>query len=100
MVRSGRISEVTAAESPARLVRLGWSGDSLAVVREQLRREPRISEAKLTEGSGVFGFSGPEEDLAPVLAGLIAAGVRVTSFGEIKQTVEELYMKLSTHEVM
>jgi pimeloyl-CoA synthetase len=31
---------------------------------------------------------------------LIAAGVRVTSFREMKQTVEELYMKLSTHEVM
>jgi len=26
--------------------------------------------------------------------------VKVTSFGEVKQTVEELYMKLSTHEVM
>jgi ABC-2 type transport system ATP-binding protein len=100
MVRSGRISEVTAAESPTRLVRLSWSGDSLAVVQEQLRREPRISEVKLTDSDGAFGFAGPEEDLAPVLAGLIAAGVRVTSFGEMKQTVEELYMKLSTHEVM
>jgi ABC-2 type transport system ATP-binding protein len=100
MVRSGRISEVTAAESPTRLVRLSWSGDSLAVVQEQLRREPRISEVKLTDRDGAFGFAGPEEDLAPVLAGLIAAGVRVTSFMEMKQTVEELYMKLSTHEVM
>jgi ABC-2 type transport system ATP-binding protein len=100
MVRSGRISEVTAAESPTRLVRLSWSGDSLAVVQEQLRREPRISEAKLTDSGSAFGFAGPEEDLAPVLAGLIAAGVRVTSFREMKQTVEELYMKLSTHEVM
>jgi ABC-2 type transport system ATP-binding protein len=100
MVRSGRISEVTAAESPTRLVRLSWSGDSLAVVQEQLRREPRISEAKLTDSGGAFGFAGPEEALAPVLAGLIAAGVRVTSFREMKQTVEELYMKLSTHEVM
>jgi hypothetical protein len=26
--------------------------------------------------------------------------VRVTSFGEVKQTVEEVYMRLSTHEVM
>jgi len=82
MVRSGRIAEVTAAKSPARLVRFSWSGDSLAVVQEQLGREPRISQTKLTVGGGAFGFSGPDEDLAPVLAGLIAAGVRVTAFGE------------------
>jgi hypothetical protein len=30
----------------------------------------------------------------------VAGNVRVTSFGEVKQTVEEVYMKLSTHEVM
>ena len=51
-------------------------------------------------GSGTFRFSGSEEDLAPVLAGLVAINVQVTSFGEVKQTVEEVYMKLSTHEVM
>ncbi|MGD0566821.1 MAG: ABC transporter ATP-binding protein [Candidatus Sulfotelmatobacter sp.] len=105
MVRSGRIDEVTAAENPTRLVRLTWAGDSLAgdslkTVQEHLQREPRISQAKLTTAGGAFQFAGPEEDLAPVLAGLIASGVKVTAFGEVKQTVEELYMKLSTHEVM
>jgi len=110
MLRSGRIDEVTAAENPARLVRVTWAGDSpagdslktdsLKTVQEQLQREPRISQVKLAGGTGTFGFAGPEEDLAPILAGLIAGGVRVTSFGELKQTVEELYMKLSTHEVM
>jgi ABC-2 type transport system ATP-binding protein len=100
MVRSGRIEEVTAAENPKRLVRLSWTGDSLAAVQEQLQREPRISDVKLVAGAGAFGFDGAEEELAPVLAGLISGGVKVTSFGEVKQTVEELYMKLSTHEVM
>jgi ABC-2 type transport system ATP-binding protein len=105
MVRSGRIDEVTAAENPARLVRLAWSGDSLAgdslkTVQEQLSREPRISQVKLIGAGGAFQFAGPEEDLAPILAGLISNGVKVTAFGEVKQTVEELYMKLSTHEVM
>jgi ABC-2 type transport system ATP-binding protein len=100
MVRSGRIEEVTAEENPARLVRLSWAGDALAAVQEQLQREPRISEIKLAAGGGAFEFTGPEEDLAPILAGLIAGGVKVTSFGEVKQTVEELYMKLSTHGVM
>ena len=100
MVRSGSIEEVTAAAATTRLVRLGWAGDSLAVVAEKLKSDLRVSEVNLAAGAGTFRFSGAEEELAPVLAGLIAANVRVTFFGEVKQTVEELYMKLSTHEVM
>jgi ABC-2 type transport system ATP-binding protein len=100
MVRSGRIDEVTAAENATRMVRLSWTGDSLARAQEQLQRDARVSDPKLTAGAGTFRFAGAEEDLAPVLASLVAAGVPVTSFGEVKQTVEDLYMKLSTHEVM
>ncbi|HUA16323.1 MAG TPA: ABC transporter ATP-binding protein [Verrucomicrobiae bacterium] len=100
MVRSGSIEEVTAAAASARLVRLTWTGDSLAAAEEKLRSDARVSEIKLAAGAGTFRFGGGEEDLAPILAGLISAGVQVTFFGEMKQTVEELYMKLSSHEVM
>jgi len=100
VVRSGSIEEVTAAAASARLVRLSWAGDSLSVAEGKLKSDPRVSEVNLAAGAGTFRFSGAEEELAPVLAGLIAANVQVTSFGEVKQTVEELYMKLSTHEVM
>jgi len=100
MVRSGSIEEVTAAASAARLVRLTWGGDSEVVVEQKLSGDPLISDVNLAAGVGSFRFSGAEEDLAPVLASLVGAGVQVTSFGEVKQTVEELYMKLSTHEVM
>jgi ABC-2 type transport system ATP-binding protein len=100
LVRSGRIEEVTAAAASTRLVRLSWIGDALATVEQKLQSDPRVSEINLAAGAGTFRFSGAEEDLATVLAGLIGANVRVTSFGEVKQTVEELYMKLSTHEVM
>jgi ABC-2 type transport system ATP-binding protein len=100
MVRSGSIEEVTAAAASTRLVRLTWAGDSLATVEEKLKSDPRVSQVNLINASGTFHFSGAEEDLASLLSVLIAANVRVTSFGEVKQTVEELYMKLSTHEVM
>src|SRR5579863_2222443 len=100
MVRSGSIEQVTAAASSTRLVRLSWVGDALAVTEEKLKSDSRISEVSLGSGGGTFRFSGGEADLAPVLAALIAGNVRVTSFGEVKQTVEEVYMKLSTHEVM
>jgi ABC-2 type transport system ATP-binding protein len=100
LVRSGTIDEVTAAAASTRLVRLSWAGDSLATAEEKLKSDPRVSDVHLAAGSGTFRFSGSEDDLAPVLSGLIAANVRITAFGEVKQTVEEVYMKLSTHEVM
>ncbi len=100
MVRSGSIEEVTAAATSTRLVRFTWAGDSLSAAQETLRTDARVSEPDLSASSGTFHFSGAEEDLATVLASLIAANVRVTSFAEVKQTVEEIYMKLSTHEVM
>ncbi len=100
LVRSGSIEEVTAAAATTRLIRLSWAGDSQVVLEQKLKSDARVSEVSLAAGSGAFRFGGNEEDLAPVLAGLVAANVRVTSFGEVKQTVEEVYMKLSTHEVM
>lgn len=100
MARSGSIEEVTAAAATTRLVRLSWAGDSLATIQEKLKSDSRISDVSLSAGAGSFRFSGAEDDLAPVLAGLVAANVPITAFGEVKQTVEELYMKLSTHEVM
>jgi ABC-2 type transport system ATP-binding protein len=104
IVRSGSIEEVTAAATSMRLVRLSWVGDPLATAQKKLQEilttDPRVAEVNLAASVGTFRFGGAEEDLAPVLASLIAANVPVTSFGEVKQTVEELYMKLSTHEVM
>src|SRR6478736_744366 len=100
LVRSGSIEQVTAAATTTRLVRLSWAGDSPGLAQEKLKSDARISEVNLGLGSGTFRFSGSEEDLAPVLAGLVAVNVQVTSFGAVKQTVEEVYMKLSTHEVM
>jgi len=100
LVRSGSIEEVTAAASTARLVRLTWVADSLAAVEEKLKSDARISEVNLAAGAGSFRFRGNEDELAPLLAALVSSNIAVTSFGEVKQTVEDLYMKLSTHEVM
>jgi ABC-2 type transport system ATP-binding protein len=100
LVRSGSIEEITAAAASTRLVRLSWTGDARAVVEEKLKSDARVTDVSLAAGAGSFRYSGAEEELAPVLAALVAANVPVTSFGEVKQTVEEVYMKLSTHEVM
>jgi ABC-2 type transport system ATP-binding protein len=100
MVRSGRIEEVTAAANPARDIRLSWIGDSATSMQREFSAIAQVSNLQLNGQTGTFQFAGSEEDLASLLAKLVASGIRVKSFSEIKQTVEDLYMKLSKHEVM
>lgn len=100
MVRSGRIEEVTAAANPARDIRLSWIGDNAEGIQRELSASPQISNVQINGSAGTFQFAGSEEDLAALLAKLVSSGMRVKSFSEIKQTVEDLYMKLSKHEVM
>ncbi len=100
MIRSGTIEEISAAESQYRVVRLGWVGQADATVRAKLAENPQLFGLMVQGSQAIFKFAGSEEELAAVLASLVAAGVRVVSFGEVKQTVEDLYLKLSHHEVM
>jgi ABC-2 type transport system ATP-binding protein len=100
MVRSGRIDEVTAAENPARDMRLSWLGDGTPGIQAELGGNPKVSNLRLNGVSGTFQVSGSDDELAALLAKLVSSGVRVKSFSEVKQTVEDLYMKLSKHEVM
>jgi ABC-2 type transport system ATP-binding protein len=100
MVRSGTIDEITAAEASYRVVRLAWLGDSAAQVEGRLKAIANVSEVLVQRSEGVFRFAGPEDGLAAVLRELVSAGVPVVSFGEVKQTVEDLYLKLSRNEVM
>ena len=100
MVRSGRIEQIVADASPVRVVRLAWARDGRATVEGTLRAASHVSDVLVRDHDGLFKFAGAEDDLTDVLAALIGAGVRVTAFGEVKQTVEDLYVKLSKNEVM
>jgi ABC-2 type transport system ATP-binding protein len=100
MIRSGTIEEISAAETQFRVVRLGWVGQAEATVRARLAESTQASGLMVQGSQAVFKFAGSEEELAALLANLVTAGVRVLNFGEVKQTVEDLYLKLSHHEVM
>ena len=100
MVRSGRIDQIVADASPVRVVRLTWARDGRATVEGNLKSLANVSDVLVRDHDGLFKFAGAEEELSDVLMALIGAGVRVTAFGEVKQTVEDLYVKLSRNEVM
>jgi ABC-2 type transport system ATP-binding protein len=99
MVRSGKIEEITSQESQHYYaVRLSWVGD--APVEQILSSIDTISNVAIRGSEGLFRFAGSEDELATLLQQLIAQGIRVISFGEVKQTIEDLYLKLSRNEVM
>lgn len=100
LVRSGKIEDVISAGTQLRAIHLQWLGDAAAQVQESLRKSISVSEVKLNASEGEFRFSGSDDDLSQLLAQLIGSGVRILSFREVRQTVEEMYMKLSSHEVM
>jgi len=100
LVRSGRMEEVMANATPMRTVRLEWLGEGQAQIREKLGGLTTVSGLRLGENEGEFLFSGSDDELSQALAGMITSGVRILSFREVRQTVEEMYMKLSSHEVM
>jgi ABC-2 type transport system ATP-binding protein len=100
MICSGTIAALSAAEAPLRVVRLGWVGAGEALVRSHLALNPQVSGTMIQGEQAVFKFGGSDEELASVLAAVVAAGVKVWNFAEVKQTVEDLYLKLSHNEVM
>ena len=99
MIRSGTLAEISLAESSWRVVRVGWFGNGSTQVRSVLEGNPKLSGVMVQDAQAVFKSTGSEEDLAEILAALVAAGVKVVNFGEVKQTVEDLYLKLSHNEV-
>jgi len=100
LIRSGRLEEVMLEGTPTRTVHLQWLGEGRAHIQAGLGNLATVSELKLNGNEGEFFFSGSDDELSQALADLITSGVRVLSFREVKQTVEEMYMKLSSHEVM
>jgi len=100
MVRSGTIEEITTAESQYRVVRLSWAGEARTLVQSALEANLKISGITVRGSDAICKFAGPEAELADVLRHLVTAGIHVVSFGEVKQTVEDLYLKLSHDEVM
>lgn len=99
MVRSGTIAEITSQESQHFCtVRMSWVGD--APVEQILRSMEALSDIVISGSQAIFRFVGTSDELATLLQELIAKGLRVISFGEVRQTIEDLYLKLSRNEVM
>lgn len=99
MVRSGTIHEITTAESRYSVVRVNWAGDGADMIESALQGSKLVSDPFIKGRECVFKFFGTEDELAALLRTLVTSGVDVVSFGEVKQTVEDIYLKLSQGQV-
>ena len=101
MLRSGAVKELRQEVQPdgARTIHIRWLGE-VAPVAEVLRPHGLLQHALLQEHEGAFPFRGDDEALSLLLSEMSAPGLRLTGFHEVKQSVEELYLKLSHGQVM
>lgn len=100
LVRSGRVAEIMAAETTSHMFRMSWIESSPSLVRSVMENHPQVSNLAVLEQTGTFQFLGSDAELSEILSDLIAARIRVVFFGEVKDTVEDLYMKISRREVV
>lgn len=100
MIRSGLIQEITTGADPSRVICLRSVGTNIDKAAVLLRGMMGVSEVRIEGVECWFSFSGNDEGVAEILAQLISGGIQVMFFGEMKKTVEDLYMHISHHEVM
>jgi ABC-2 type transport system ATP-binding protein len=99
LLRVGRLEDVMREGKSVRRfrIRLASAGFALA---EWLAARPRASEPAV-DGAGVlFAFTGDDGELATLVRELVAAGAAVCGVEEITETLERLYSRVSSGEVM
>src|SRR4051812_1465313 len=92
MVRSGKIEEIAAAESERRAVRIQWLSAPSAATGQRLGMLPGVADVQISGRDAMFHFAGAEHELAAVLTEMVRLETPVVAFGEVKQTVEDLYL--------
>jgi ABC-2 type transport system ATP-binding protein len=98
LVETGTVSEVAmrvlgAAQMWAEVVAGMEAGEAI------IRDDPRAGNLAQREGVLSFTYTGTREEASELLAKLVAAEVRVASFGRKKEDLEEVFLKIGAKEV-
>ncbi len=99
LLRVGRLEDVMREAGTARRfrIKLAMAGFVLA---EWLAARPGVTIARIDDGSAEFTFSGADAELAELIRQLITAGAPVCRVEELTETLEKLFSRLSSGEVM
>jgi ABC-2 type transport system ATP-binding protein len=100
LVRSDTVSALTSVTGNRKTILLRWLGRDVETVKRTIEQSGELIAAEWSLGHALCTVNLTEEQLADLHAGLVLAGVRIVEFAEKKQTVQDVYMNLSRHEVM
>ncbi|MBI3662730.1 MAG: ABC transporter ATP-binding protein [Acidobacteria bacterium] len=101
LVRAGKIEHVMRPDTPGRRVRIKLAIASFPLA-DWLGARPEVS-AVVPEGnftSVVFAFLGGDAELADLVAKLVAAGAPMCGVEEVSESLEKIFSRLSTGEIM
>jgi ABC-2 type transport system ATP-binding protein len=71
--------------------------DAVEAARDHFASDPRVASATiLGDGEVELGFRGDDDESAALLAGAIAAGIRIASFARAASDLEELFLQVTS----
>ncbi len=99
LLRHGKIADVMRSAGQTRRVRFRTASAGFAL-GQWLAAQPNVSEIQEGPASVEFIFPGTDTDLAELIRAAILAGAPIYSAEEKTDSLEELFARLSTGEVM
>lgn len=98
MVMSGTIDQIITKMQPRRVVEIDCPG-AAASAAAQLNGRPGVADVQIKGQTVLVEFTGDQNELARLLAFLVAGGVSVTRFVEKRFGVEDIILQLDKMEV-
>jgi ABC-2 type transport system ATP-binding protein len=97
LLAQGSMSEIEARLRVGAVLRVHVLGDgAAAAARDLLASDPSVAAAEVIgDGLVEIGFTGDDEAAARLLAGAVAAGIRVASFARAASDLEELFLQVT-----
>jgi ABC-2 type transport system ATP-binding protein len=102
VLAQGKVADIERRLRTGAVLRVRVLGEiaEIEVAREHFAGQPLVaSAATLDDGTIEIGFRGDDEASARLLAGAVAAGVRVAHFGRAASDLEELFLQITARDV-
>jgi ABC-2 type transport system ATP-binding protein len=99
LLRIGRLEDVMREGKAARRIRIRLAAPGFAA-SEWLSARPGVSSATMANAETTFSFTGSDMETAELVRGMVSAGAPVCGVEELTETLEELYSRVSSDEVM
>ncbi len=98
LIESGKIDDIIAKIQTKKVLRLDILGEPEQAI-EVLKTIKGVDYTTVKDKIIEVGFSGKREDIPGVHKALVEKGIKVVSFAEHKQDLEDIFMSVSSHEV-